>query len=262
MSTGVRTRPSSERRSKREQRLPGANPRRMVAAVLTLDRRRRLPICCSARTCARDPKSLQTSGFHVTGTHGQIRLPSVMRSKVACARVFEALATKLGRLPVFARAIDVESGTIDDSKLTVCSVEWSADDLTERITHKQPGDGVQVAKGLQFPKPFEMQNPISDHDACVAGPNRQGQLYLRKFFPIGGGPHKIMVGDVGADLHSMGEELGAELNKQLEVVRRGSSGDLAEVVTTPEEMQQRRSALEKARGRASAKRAKVDVACA
>ena len=178
---------------------------------------------------AKDERQVTAIGLHVTGLYGNMKLPPAMLSKQVAARTCAELAAKLNRWANVKQAVNWETGEVDLMRLSPYQITWGADDLASYIEYA--GERVKIANGLRFSWDFKVRDPLVDFLCEAVGPNDMKGVRFCKLFPIGSGPHLVLMDEAGEDLKALAEKHARTISEQVDASREGQLATIDEGAT-------------------------------
>lgn len=208
----------------------------------------------------RDEKLIKQFAYLLTGLHGHSKLPPSMLRKQVASRVCQDMARKLDRMTILATNVR-QRAVADFVAMSPYQLELDeASGLAVVVSHS--GDKVPIVLGLQFPKSWKLQDPLSDNDCAALEPNVKGSHEFKKFFAAGQGPFKVMPEHNGFSMEEAADKFEKQIEKQTELPKVGDLVLNIEKVVTPEDMQKKRAGLERARAAVRANKARLEVGLA
>ena len=199
-------------------------------------------------------------GYWLTGITSNTLLPTQMLNKKVTSRVLLFLAAQVGRIQLLVNLLPKRETLVLSELCPYITMYDSATGLAVAVKHLT-GDVVNVPLGFRWDNSWKLESFLTDAEAQVSC--ALGQHKLMVFFSAGVGPYKIMVDHMAGDyLEKLATRFSHQIDMQTEQVEKGSIAVVPDTFVSPDKLEQKRQALERAREAAKSKKARLSVAIA
>ena len=202
----------------------------------------------------KDNAQLKLIGYSMCGVGKDTKLWPELLEKIVLSRTMQHMANALGRVDkcivAMLTAAKTSHGKVDMVWLSPYDITWE-DGMATHISHR--GETYPIARGLQFSQDgFNLKFAAVDDDAFATDKSqveKQGRP-LKAFFPVGSGPHQVIITDADKKLQVYGKLYRSKVAEERAASEAWKFEEVEQdVLVSPEKALARKAALESARAK-------------